>query len=84
MAEKQVSFEDNLKKLQETVNSLESGNVSLDKAIQQFKVGTGLATKLHAQLANAKHTIAHTVDSQGHETIYSRDENGQDTNNNVD
>lgn len=84
MIEKHASFEDNLKKLQTTVNSLESGNVPLDKAIQQFKVGTGLAAKLHAQLTSARHTIAHTVDSQGNETVYNRDKNGQDTDNNVD
>ena len=45
MARKSVTFEESMKRLDEIVRTLESGEVSLEESIALFEEGTKLATK---------------------------------------
>jgi len=57
MAETQ-GFESNLEKLEERVRKLESGEVSLDEALQLFEEGVGYAQACHEQLDAAEKRVA--------------------------
>ncbi len=62
MAEKkELSFEENLSKLEEIVKKLESGEVLLDDAINQFNEAMILAKKCDAKLKAAEEAITKIV-----------------------
>lgn len=62
MAEKkEVSFEDNLNKLEEIVKKLESGEVPLDDAIKEFNEAMKLAKACDDKLKNAEEAITKLV-----------------------
>lgn len=84
MPKKKVSFEDNLQKLETIVSQLESGDVPLDKALDQFKNGVKLSNKLQGTLTNAENTLTKMMTNDGKEVPYDRDKNGQDVNNDID
>ncbi|XIF20299.1 MAG: exodeoxyribonuclease VII small subunit [Acetilactobacillus jinshanensis] len=84
MPKKKVSFEDNLQKLETIVNQLESGDVPLDKALDQFKNGVKLSNKLQGTLTHAENTLTKMMTDDGKEVPYDRDKNGQDVNNSVE
>ena len=48
--EKELSFEENLEQLEEIVKQLESGNVPLDNAIEEFTKAMKLAKKCDEKL----------------------------------
>lgn len=54
MAKKSVTFEESMKRLDEIVNVLESGEVSLEESIKLFEEGTGLASSCSALLDSAE------------------------------
>ena len=56
MAESQ-GFEGNLEKLEERVRKLESGDVSLEDALQLFEEGVGFAQVCHEQLDAAEKRV---------------------------
>lgn len=51
------NFEDSLKQLEEIVNSLESGNLSLDEALNRFETGIKLTRQAQQQLQQAEQRI---------------------------
>lgn len=55
--EKELSFEENLKKLEEIVKNLESGNVFLDDAINQFNEAIKLAKVCDDKLKQAEENV---------------------------
>lgn len=55
--EKEISFEENLKKLEEIVKNLESGNVLLDDAIDQFNEAMKLAKVCDDKLKKAEENV---------------------------
>lgn len=55
--EKELSFEENLKKLEEIVKNLESGNVLLDDAIDQFNEAIKLAKVCDDKLKKAEENV---------------------------
>ena len=57
MAE-QIGFEANLENLEERVRKLESGDISLDEALQLFEQGVGFAQACHEQLEAAEKRVA--------------------------
>ena len=66
MAEKkELSFEENLEKLEEIVKKLESGSVPLDNAIEEFTKAMTLAKKCDESLKNAEEAITKLVNSTG-------------------
>lgn len=64
MAEKkELSFEENLEKLEEIVKKLESGEVPLDDAIKEFNEAMKLAQKCDEKLKNAEEAITKIVNA---------------------
>lgn len=55
--EEEVSFAKTLKLLEETVKSLESGELSLEDSLAKFEEGIGLARKLESVLDRAEQKV---------------------------
>ncbi|GFZ26761.1 exodeoxyribonuclease VII small subunit [Lactobacillus corticis] len=68
MAEEKNNFEQELASLEKIVNNLESGNVPLADALDQFKAGVKLSRDLDKQLTAAEETVAKLIDKDGNET----------------
>ena len=64
MATKKNNFEE---QLQEIVNKLESGNVPLEDALNEFQAGVKLSRELEKKLNDAEQTVAKLVDKDGNE-----------------
>ena len=64
-AEKEVSFEENLKQLEEIVQKLENGDIPLDDAIDEFHKAMLLVKTCDDKLKNAKESIAQLVKDNG-------------------
>lgn len=62
---KEVSFEENLSKLEEIVKKLESGDVPLDNAIAEFTEAMKLAKICDEKLKNAEEAITKLVNKDG-------------------
>ncbi|WP_297818935.1 exodeoxyribonuclease VII small subunit [uncultured Lactobacillus sp.] len=67
MAEKKNNFEEQLVELQTIVNKLESGNVPLEEALDQFQAGVKLSRDLEKKLTQAEQTVAKLIDKDGNE-----------------
>lgn len=66
MAEKNVpSFEENLEKLESIVKKLETGEVPLDEAIDNFNEAMKLAKTCDEKLKNAEEAITKLVKDNG-------------------
>ena len=64
MAEKKISFEEELKELEKTVNILENGDCSLDEAIALFEKGVRLSADCRKTLENARQKIVTLTDAE--------------------
>lgn len=62
---KELSFEESLANLEEIVKKLESGDVPLDLAIDEFNKAMVLAKSCDEKLKNAEETIAKLVNKDG-------------------
>lgn len=62
---KEKSFENNLEKLEEIVKKLESGEVPLDDAINEFNEAMKLAKLCDDKLKKAEESITKIVNSDG-------------------
>ena len=67
MATKKNNFEEQLNELQEIVNKVESGNVPLEDALNEFQAGVKLSRELEKKLNDAEQTVAKLVDKDGNE-----------------
>ena len=65
MVDENVSFEDNLKELEQIVEKLEKGDVPLDNAIEEFKKAMDLVKACDDKLKDAQDTIAKIVNENG-------------------
>ena len=54
---KELSFEENIKKLEEIVKDLENGDVLLDDAIDKFKEAIDIANICDKKLKNASDSV---------------------------
>lgn len=63
--EKELSFEENLEKLEEIVKKLESGDIPLDDAIENFNEAMQLAKSCDEKLKNAEDSISKIVKEDG-------------------
>ena len=59
--EKNFSFEEKLDELEKIVNKLETGQVPLDDAIEEFKKAMDLVNECDEKLNNAQEAIAKIV-----------------------
>ena len=60
-----LSFEESLEKLEEIVNKLESGDVPLDDAIDEFNKAMQLVKTCNTKLTNAEESSAKIVKDNG-------------------
>lgn len=63
--EKELSFEESLEKLETIVKKLESGEVPLDNAIEEFTEAMKLAKQCDEKLKNAEEAITKLVNKNG-------------------
>lgn len=63
--EKELSFEENLEKLEEIVKNLESGNIPLDDAINSFNEAMKLAKVCDEKLKNAEEKVNKILNKDG-------------------
>ena len=61
----ELSFEENLEKLESIVKKLESGEVPLDNAIDEFTEAMRLAKECDEKLKNAEEAITKLVNKDG-------------------
>lgn len=62
MSEKELSFEESLKQLENIVSELESGDIPLDDAILKFDEAMNLVKTCDSKLKSAQESIAKIVD----------------------
>ncbi|MDO5850155.1 MAG: exodeoxyribonuclease VII small subunit [Methanobacteriaceae archaeon] len=62
---KNLSFEESLKQLEEIVNKLESGDIALDDAIEEFNKAMILVKLCDDKLKTAEESIAKIVKENG-------------------
>lgn len=67
MAEEKNNFENQLVELQNIVTKLESGNVPLEEAMEQFQAGVKLSRDLEKKLTQAEQTVAKLIDQDANE-----------------
>jgi exodeoxyribonuclease VII small subunit len=63
--EKELTFEENLEKLEAIVKNLESGNIPLDDAIDKYNEAIKLAKKLDEKLKNAEEKVNSILNENG-------------------
>ena len=69
-AEKKVSFEEAMNQLEAIVTRLEAGDVPLEEALEQFKVGMDLSKYCLDTLNNAEKTLTKIVNPDGSEANF--------------
>ena len=72
MAEK-VTFEQDMKNLEEIVKILEQGDIPLEEAIEKFKQGMDLSKKLQNTLLQAEETLTKVIDDNGDEQLFEKE-----------
>ena len=72
--EKELSFEESLEKLEEIVKKLETGEVPLDDAINEFNQAMKLAKACDDKLKSAEETITKLVKESGETVDFQIDE----------
>jgi exodeoxyribonuclease VII small subunit len=71
--EEQISFEDALKKLEETVNELEEGKLTLDESLKKFEEGVELSWLCTQKLQDANKKIEILKQSEGKINLEQKD-----------
>ena len=74
MTEKEKSFDDSLKELEEIVNRLEEGDIPLEEALDKFQEGINLSRTLKSKLKDAEDTLAKIVTEDGSEELIETEE----------
>ncbi|MDE1506541.1 exodeoxyribonuclease VII small subunit [Ligilactobacillus salivarius] len=72
MAEK-VTFEQDMKNLEEIVKRLEQGDIPLEEAIEKFKQGMDLSKKLQNTLLQAEETLTKVINDNGDEQLFEKE-----------
>lgn len=67
MSNKKKTFEENLQDLEEIVNQLETGEIPLEEAINQFQKGMALSKDLQKTLESAEKTLVKVMQADGSE-----------------
>lgn len=69
MAKKKVSFEDSVRRLDEIVQHLESGDLPLEESLALFEEGAGLVKECNAILERAEQKVVLLrIDAEGKTT----------------
>lgn len=70
----ELSFEESLEKLEDIVNKLETGDVPLDDAIDEFTKAMELVKVCNTKLNNAEEAIAKIVQDNGELVDFNQNE----------
>ncbi|WLR43882.1 exodeoxyribonuclease VII small subunit [Bacillus carboniphilus] len=70
MTEKEISFEEAMKSLEEIVNKLEEGDVPLEKAIEYYQEGMGLSKICHEKLQHVEKQMDFILKENGEMTQF--------------
>jgi exodeoxyribonuclease VII small subunit len=65
MSQKEVNFEEAMKKLEEIANELEKGELNLDESVNKFEEGMKLSKKCNDFLDEAEKKITMLVNNNG-------------------
>ena len=65
--EEKVSFEENMKKLEEIAVELEKGDLDLDSSVAKFEEGMKISKKCSEMLENAEKKITMLIKGEGGE-----------------
>ena len=71
---KEEKFEEKLKKLEEMVNELESGEVNLDDAIEKYTLAMKLAKECSEKLKSAEENVNKILNDNGIEEDFKIEE----------
>ena len=63
--EEKISFEDNMKKLEEIATELEKGDLDLDTSVSKFEQGMKISKKCNDILENAEKKITILINNDG-------------------
>lgn len=66
--DKQITFEQHMKQLEQLVGKLEQGEVPLDEALQAFEQGMKLVAVCKEQLVQAELKVEKVMNAQGQTT----------------
>lgn len=64
MDEKELNFEELMKKLEEITNKLEKESLSLDESVELFEQGMKLSKECNSKLENAEKRITILLDTE--------------------
>lgn len=62
---KNIDFEQSLSTLENLVNRMEQGDMTLEESLQAFETGIGLTRECQARLAAAEQQVNKLIESQG-------------------
>ncbi len=79
MTEKEERFEDLLKRLEEIVESMEGGGLSLDESLSLYEEGVAKSKKLGKQLAEAREKVMKLVGTENGEVSLEPFDEGDET-----
>jgi len=68
MSKKKVSYEENIKRLEEIADKIEAGELDLESTIHLFEEGTRLATECHEYLNEAELKVNKLIGDSGDAT----------------
>jgi len=63
--EKKINFEENIKKLEEIIRELESGNVPLDDALEKFNEAFKLSQECDTKLKEVNESLSKILNKDG-------------------
>ena len=65
MEEKEISFEEIMKQLEEVTSELEKGDLNLEDAVKKFELGMELSKKANAILEKSEKRITILIENEG-------------------
>lgn len=65
MGEKEISFEEIMKQLEEVTSELEKGDLNLEDAVKKFELGMELSKKANAILEKSEKRITILIENEG-------------------
>lgn len=64
-SDKELSFEEQMQKLEAIVKELETGNLPLQDSLDRFKEGVELSQKMEKTLSQAQESVSAIIDENG-------------------
>lgn len=64
-SDKELSFEEQMQKLEAIVKELEAGNLPLQDSLDRFKEGVELSQKMEKTLSQAQESVSAIIDENG-------------------